>query len=132
MATQGTPYEGRDNIIVPAVYTSGLKLGVYTNTAGSLSASTVLANITQPTGAGSGDKTLNGTWSSSNGVITYDDGTPDNPIFENTDSGNWSADVTGIFLHNGTYILHFKDLSSGAVTMTPGDQIEVDISTLIS
>ena len=131
MATDGTPYEGIDNIVVPAIYTSGLKLGVYTNTQGSLDQTTVLADINQPTGTGSADKTLSGTWSSNDGVVTYDDGSPDNPIFENTDVSDWSADITGAFLHNDTYILHFKDFASGAITMTPGDEVEIDISSLV-
>lgn len=131
MATRGTPNEGKDNIIVPAVYT-GLSIGLYTNAADSLGAATVLADITQPTGTGSADKTLSGAWSSTDGVVTYDDGTPDNVIFENTDVSTWGGgDVVGWFIHDTTYILHFKDLDAGPTTMTVGEEIEIDLSSLI-
>lgn len=132
MATAGTPHEGKDNIIVPVVYT-GLDLRLYTNTSNSLDASTVLADLTYPSGVGYATITLSGTWASTNGVVTYDDGTPDNPIFENTDSIDWTGgDVTGAVITDGTYVLHFQDLSGGPLTMTPGKQLEIDLSTFIA
>lgn len=132
MAISGTTFEGRDSIIVPAVYT-GLDLRLYTNTADSLTSSTVLANLTFPVGTGYATFTLAGVWSSSNGVVTYDDGIPDNPEFENTGGSNWTGgDVVGAAITDGTFLLHFKDLSLGPVTMTPGRILEVDISTLVS
>jgi len=130
MATNGTPFEGRDNIILDA-YT-GLDLRLYTNTANSLGTTTVLANLTFPTGTGYATYTLSGVWSSTNGVITYDDGTPDNPEFENTGGTTWTGDPTGAAITDGTFILHFKDFALGTIVMTPGKLIEVDISTLIS
>jgi len=132
MATSGTPFEGRDEIIVPAVYT-GLDMRLYTNTQNSLSATTVLADLTYPSGTGYATETLSGVWGSADGVVTYDDGTPDNIIFENTGGTDWTGgDVTGVVITDGTYILHFKDLSGGPVTMTPGKQIEVDVSTVVA
>lgn len=132
MATAGTPHEGKDNIIVPVVYT-GLDLRLYTNTSNSLDASTVLADLTYPSGVGYATHTLSGVWSSTGGVVTYDDGTPDNPIFENTDTVDWTGgDVTGAVITDGTYILHFQDLSGGPLTMTPGAQLEIDLSTFIA
>jgi len=131
MATNGTPFEGRDNIIATAVYT-GLDLRLYTNTANSLTVSTILANLTFPSGTGYATFTLSGTWSSTNGVVTYDDGTPDNPEFENTGVSNWTGDPTGAVITDGTFILHFKDFALGTIVMTPGKVIEVDISTLTS
>jgi hypothetical protein len=130
MATNGTPYEGRDNIIVPAVYT-GMQLRLYTNTLNSLSATTVLADLTYPSGTGYAPYTLTGVWSSLNGIVTYDDGTPDNPQFENTGGGNWTGDPTGAALTDGTYLLHFKDFALGAIVMVPGKIIDVDLSTYI-
>lgn len=133
MATNGTPYEAVDNIIVPAVYT-GLDLRLYTNTPGSLDRTTVLADLTYPSdgaiSTGYAHYTLSGVWTSTNGVITYDDGTPDNPVFTNSGGSTWSLTVTGSVLTDGTYILHFKDIAGGAVTMTAGKAIEVDLSTL--
>lgn len=131
MATNGTPFEGRDNIIVPAAYV-GLDLRLYTNTPNSLTASTVLANLTHPTGTGYATYTLSGVWTSTNGVITYDDGTPDDPQFENTGGMDWSAPVTGAAITDGTYLMHFKDFGLGAITMTPGKVLRIDISTLLT
>ena len=129
MATSGTCYEGMDNVIVPAVYT-GLDMRLYTNTANSLSSSTVLADLTFPSGSGYATYTLSGVWSSTNGQITYDDGTPDNVIF--TAGDNWTGgDVVGVAITDGTYLLHFKDLALGPVTMTTGQALEIDLSTVI-
>lgn len=135
MATKGTPNEGRDNIIASRVYTTGtLQLRLYVNTADSLSAATVFADMTEPTGTGYAPLTLSGVYTSSNGVVSYDDGTPDDPIFENTESAggsNWSNPITGVFVTDGTYVLHFQDLVS-SVTMTPGYRLRVDLSSLIA
>lgn len=131
MASFGTPYEGRDNIIGPAIYISGsLDLRLYTNTPGSLSASTVLANLTYPTGTGYAHYTMSGSFAFSNGQVTYDDGTPDNVQFTNSGASSWTGDVAGVAMTDGTYILHFKDLSGGAIEMTAGRVLEIDISTL--
>lgn len=132
MATFGTPYEGRDNIIGPAIYVNTLKLGLKTNALDSLGPTSVLADITEPVGTGYARITLNGTWSFANGVFTYDHGTPDDPIFTNSGVSNWTGDVTGAFITDDTYILHFKDNALGAVTMTPSKQFQVDISSLAS
>ena len=129
MAVKGTPYEGRDSIIAPAVYT-GLELRLYTNTANSLDADTVLGDLTYPSGSGYATLALSGTFSSANGVVTYDDGTPDDPRF--TAADNWTGgNVVGSALCDGTYILHFQDLTAGPVTMTTGKVLVIDISTLI-
>ena len=128
MASFGTPAEGKDNIIGPAVYTSSLTIGLYTNTADSLSSSTVLADITEPSGTGYARVTLNGTWSFSSGVVTHSP----NADFENTGASAWTGDVTGAFITDGTYVLHFKDRSGGAVTIEAGETLSIDISTLVS
>lgn len=137
MATSGTPNEGRDNIISERVYTTGgLSLVLYANTADSLDDSTVAADLTQPTGTGYVPVALNGLWSEADGVVTYDHGTPDDVVFENTESqggSNWSLPITGVAILDAaqTYILHFQDLTS-SVTMTPGYKLRVDLSTLIA
>jgi hypothetical protein len=133
MATWTTPFEGRDNIVAAQVYVSGnLDLRLYTNAADSLSATTVLADLTAPVGSGYAIVTLAGSWSSSNGQVTYDHGTPDNVVWTAADS--WSGgDVVGIAMTDGTYVLHTKDLVLGPVTMTAASPpIEVDLSTFIS
>jgi hypothetical protein len=131
MASFGTPNEGKDNIIASLVYTSSLSIGLYTNTLDSLGASSVLADITEPDDGAVSDgyarQALSGSWASSGGIVTY---TP-NIQFENSGAASWTDDVTGAFLTDGTYLLHFKDLTSGALTMTAGKILEVDISTLV-
>ena len=130
MATKGTPHEGRDNIIAPRVYT-GLSLGLYTNTADSLDDDTTLADLTQPTGTGYALVSLTGSWASADGVVTYDHGTPDEVVFENTHaSNNWSAPVVGAFITDGTYLLHFHDAPEAPVTMTPGKKFVVDVQNI--
>ncbi len=135
MASSGTPKEGRDFIISDRVYTTGtLDLRLYVNIADSLDADTVFADLTEPTGTGYAAITLNGVFSESDGVVTYDHGTPDDPVFENTESeggANWSQDITGVVMTDGTYVLHFQDLTS-SVTMSPGKKLQVDISSLIA
>ena len=132
MATSGTPFEARDNYIVPAVYVSGsLDLRLYTNTPNSLTSSSTLSDLTYPSGTGYATYTLSGTWSSNSGVVTYDDGASDNVTF--TAGSDWTGgDVTGVAITDGTYLIHFKDLSLGPVTMTTGEALEVDLSTFIS
>ena len=134
MATSGTPNEGRDNIIAPRVY-SNLQLRLYTNTGDSLDEDTVLADINEPTGTGYASYTLAGTWSSTDGVVTYDDGTPDDPVFQNTGGTNWNLPVVGAFITDGTYVLHFRDgqaANGWPVTMTPNRKIRVDLSSLVA
>jgi len=130
MSTSGTPHEGKDDIIVPAVYT-GLDLRLYTNTQNSLTATTILSNITYPSGTGYATISLSGTWSSTDGVITYEH--PGNPQFENTGGTTWTGgDVTGVVITDASAILHFKDLALGPVTMTAGQILEIDISSLVA
>lgn len=132
MATNGTPFEGRDNIIAPKVYVPGtLQLVLYTNTPNSLNDQTVLADLTAPVGTGYAAVTLSGAFAAQNGVVTYDDGTPDNVQFQNTGGTNWTANPTGSAITDGTYLLHFKDFALGAIIMTPGKKIEIDISSLV-
>ena len=129
MAVSGTPMEGRDNIIAVNVYT-GLDLRAYTNTANSLDSSTVFADLSEPSGSGYAAISLDGAFSSTNGVVTYDAGTPDDERW--TAGDNWTGgDVVGTAITDGTYVLHFKDLSEGPVSMTTDKVLVVDISTII-
>jgi hypothetical protein len=134
VATKGTPNQGRDQIIAPRVYT-GLTLILYTNTADSLTDSTLYSNLTQPTGTGYAAVSLSGVWSSADGIVSYDHGTPDDVIFENTHaSANWSAPVVGAAIIGGAgpYLLHFMDAPEAPITMTPGQKFRVDLSTLVA
>ncbi len=132
MPSSGTPNEGRDRIISDRVYTSGtLDLRLYVNLQDSLSDLTVFGDLVEPTGTGYAPILLTGVFSELNGVVTYDS----NPIFENTEpegGSNWSNPITGVVMTDGTYILHFQDLITSPVTMSPGYKIEVDLSTLIA
>lgn len=130
MAKKGTPYEGRDNIIVPKVYAAGtLLVGLYTNTFDSLDQTTVLADLTEPTGTGYARISLTNTFSAINGLATYDGA---NPVFENTGSVDWVGDITGTFITDGTYVLHFKDLvPEVAQTIAAGETLTVDLVTLL-
>jgi hypothetical protein len=127
MATNGSAYEGLDNIVAAAVYT-GLDLRLYTNTADSLTKSTVLADLTYTSGTGYATLSLSGTWSASDGVVTYSH--PGNPSFTNTSGGNWTGNVVGAAITDGTYLLHWKDFASGAFTVVDTQTVAVDISTL--
>lgn len=136
MALSGTPHQGRDNIIAPRVYVN-CQLILYTNESDSLDDNTVLADLNQPTGTGYAPIELNGTWSSVEGVVTYDHGTPDDPAFLNTGESNWSLPVTGAAIISGSDLLHFKDSVDGAgapvsVTMSPGMKFVVDLSNLVA
>jgi len=140
MATFGTPYEGRDEIIVPLVYqylsdNSVLNLGLFTNSSGTLGPTSLIGDISEPSGTGYAAYALEGTWSSSNGVVTYSDGSPANPQFENTGGTDWVGDITGAYISGAPgvtyYLLHFKFFSS-PITLQPGQVLEIDISSLLS
>ena len=136
MAASGTPKEGRDKIISDRVYTSGtLDLRCYVNAQDSLDADSVFGDLVEPTGTGYAPISLTGTFSETDGVVTYDHGTPDDPVFQNTESAggsNWSQPVSGVAMTDGSYILHFVDIAAGQVTMTPGKKLRVDISNLVA
>jgi hypothetical protein len=134
MATNGTPYEGVDNILLNA-YT-GLEIILYTKSGNSLDRTTVYADLVEPSNVdsetdpnGYATITLTGTWSSVDGIISYDH--PGNPTFTNdAPDDNWDT-VTGAAITDGTYVLHFKDFGT-PVTLTPGGELQIDLSALIS
>jgi hypothetical protein len=131
MATQGTPNEGLSYIAGKVYITGVLTLVLYTNAADSLTPSTVYADLTQPTSInGYAPILLNGTWTISNGIVTYVHSTPTHPTWSAT--GAWSATVRGVAIVDvsSTKILHFKDLTS-AFTASLGKKLEVDLSTVV-
>lgn len=128
MATVGTPNGGLDEI-TERVYVNGadFSLVAYTNTADSLGPDTVTADLTTPTESnGYAPILLNGTWTTSNGVLSYDhDGAGANPAWEAT--GAWSATVTGIAMVSGARVIHFKDLAA-AFTAANGRRLVADLT----
>ena len=132
MATSGTPKEGLD-LIGDRAYVAGadLTLVAYTNTANSLDADSVYATLTQPTSSnGYAPILLDGTWTSTDGIMTYVHSTPTHPTW--TATGAWSATVTGIAIVSGTSTLvHFKDLSV-AFTAANGRKLAADLDTVLA
>lgn len=134
MASQGTPDDGLDDIAALAYVSGALTLVAYTNTANSLGASTVAADLVQPTSAnGYTPIVLDGTWSSSNGVITYVHSAGANTFSGNPGwqaSGTWSAPVTGVAIVKGAVCRHFKDLDV-AFTAANLKKLVADLSTVV-
>lgn len=138
MATQGTPNEGLD-LIGDRVYVSGsdLTLVAYTNTADSLGAGSVYANLTQPSVSnGYAPILLDGTWVTANGILGYTHSSTlvaANPLLTGwAATGVWSATVIGVAILDGTStLLHFKDLSS-SFTATDGKKLGVDLQTVVA
>jgi len=120
MALKGTPFGGRSEIAKRYLIDGpDVTLILYTNTRNSLGDNTVTADLTQPNIAnGYTPILLDGTWSETNGVLTYihsAGGNTDpfgNPCWVPT--GAWSATVTGAAMVYGTRCLHFKDATDGA------------------
>ena len=131
MATVGTPNGGLDEIAL-RTYVNGadLTLVAYQNTADSLDADTVAADLTQPaTANGYAPILLDGTWASTNGVVTYTHSTPTHPKWSAT--GSWGGDVTGAAIIYGTEVMHFKDLTT-AFTAASGKSLTIDLTTLVA
>lgn len=129
MATQGTPNAGLDDIASLAYVSGALTLVAYTNPGNSLGSTTVAADLTQPTSSnGYAPITLNGTWTSVNGVLTYIHSTPTNPGW--TATGAWSANVSGVAIIRGSVVRHFKDLASAFIAAA-GKKLEVDLASVL-
>jgi hypothetical protein len=130
MATEGTPTEGLEYASA-LVYGSQLSLVCYTNTADSLGAATVYANLTQPAVAnGYAPITLDGDWTFTDGTVSYLKDAA-NPRW--TCTGTWSATVTGVAMVDisAGKILHFRDnaIPFVAANLKP---FEVDVVTLVA
>lgn len=133
MARSGTPKGGRDEI-AERTYVNGadFTLVAYTNTPNSLGDDSVAADLVQPSVAnGYAPITLNGVWSSVNGIVEYDHGTPDNAEWIAT--GAWSAPVTGAAIIYGSRIVHFRDYndSGGSWVASAGRKLQVDITNMV-
>ncbi len=133
MARSGTPDGGLDEI-GERVYVNGadFTLVAYTNTPNSLGNSTMVADLVQPTVAnGYAPIALNGTWTTVEGLVEYDHGTPDNPTW--TATGAWSAPVTGAAIITGTRVVHFRDYNDagGSWVAANGRKLAVDITNLL-
>jgi hypothetical protein len=127
MAVQGTPLGGLDDIAALAYVSGALTLVAYINAANSLGPSTVTADLVQPTTVnGYAPVLLDGTWSSTGGVITYIHSTPTNPGWIAT--GAWSSVVRGVAIVRGSLCRHFKDISP--FTAAAGKKLTIDLSTV--
>ena len=132
MATEGTPYQGLDYAASKLYVSSVLSLVAYTNAANSLSDATVYADLTQPASAnGYAPILLNGVFTSTNGTVTYDHGTPDNPRW--TATGSWGTTVNGIAMVDVSAgkILHFRDCAVPFVAANLR-KLDVDLTTLLT
>lgn len=131
MATVGTPYVGLNEFLRRCYVTGECAILAYTNAANSLDASTVFTDLVQPTSTnGYAPITLNGTYTRTNGVMTYVHSVGTNPQWSAT--GAWSSTVNGyaMYLISGSLLLHFKDFVNGPFTASAGSKIAADISTL--
>ncbi len=125
-----TPEEGQD-YIAEVLYSQDvspqtLTLGLFTNSAGALTETSLWANVSQPTGTGYAEVTLTaGSWGvASGGVSTF-------PQQSWTAGADWSADVTGYYIRTGEgtpRLLHFE-YGSAPRTMSTGNVYIVDLST---
>lgn len=130
-----TPNEG-ETLILNLVYKnadvnrgSTLELGLFTNTSG-LSETSVLADITPPTGGSYAIKTLtDASWG-----VTGDNATYATQDF--TASGSdYSAAIYGYYIKTtGTAakLLHFEVDSAAPITVTDGDTYRVDLSSVVA
>jgi hypothetical protein len=143
MAREGTPTGGLDEIAGRA-YVNGAAytLVAYTNAQDSLGPNTVAADLTQPSSAnGYAPIVLNGTWTTTNGVLAYL-----HPAGPNADAlgnptwfatGAWTAPVTGVAIIYGARVVHFKDHRDGAgtpltFTAASGKRFSVDLASLVA
>lgn len=141
MAREGTPAGGRNFYIQRALIDGAdLTLVAYTNAPDSLGDTTVAADLVQPAQTnGYAPIVLNGTWSKSNGIATYqhpagpDADASGNPCWFPTAA--WSAPVTGVALISGADVVHFYDYRDGAgtpisFTAAAGKRLPVDLATI--
>jgi hypothetical protein len=129
VASQGTPNSGLDDIADLAYVSGALTLIAYTNTADSLGPSTVASDLNQPTQTnGYAPIVLDGTWSSTDGIVTYTHSTPTTPFW--LALGAWSAPVTGAAIIRGSACRHFKDFAS-AFSAAAGKKLEVDLNSVL-
>jgi len=131
-----TPNEG-EHVIAQLIYAqdatdrdADLELGLFTNS--SVSETTALSAITEPTGGGYARKTLtDGSW-----TITADTATYASQTFTASGS-NYTGSVYGYFIAtksaSGTpRLLHIEVDSSGPYTITDGDSYQIDLSNVVA
>lgn len=135
MATQGTTNGGLDDVSALAYVSGALTLIGYTNAADSLSATTVAADLTQPNSTnGYAPITLDGTWTSVNGILTYVHSAGPNNFGGNPGwqaSGSWSGIVIGVAIIRGSVCRHFKDLSE-PFTAANLRKLVVDLASVLA
>lgn len=126
----GTPEEGQQSVGFDASVNSNFThtLRLYTNTIGTLSVTSVLADVTEAvigTHPGYAAVILDNTnYSvSADGVITYSP----SEIFVAT--GAW-ANVTGAYIDDGSRLRHYSDFPA-PVTLADGEALRINITTTI-
>lgn len=142
MANKGTPTEGLAEIARRVFGGPAYSLIAYTNAQGSLGASTVFANLVQPSQAnGYAPIILNGSWDYTAGVATYihpagstNDGFG-NPCWYPT--GSWSGVITGVALVYNGVVQEFSDLVDGTGALTTftaaaGNKLAVSVPSVVS
>jgi len=127
MATSGTPNSGLNQIGAWVYVANAMSLVCYTNTANSLSDTTVYADLVQPAVAnGYAPITLTGAnWTVTNGVMTYNT----DPQWSAT--GTWGATVTGVAILYSTTLMHFKDLTAPFIAAS-GGKLKIDLTTIVA
>jgi len=144
MANKGCPNAGLAEIVRRIFTGPAYTLVAYTNSQGSLGASTILSDLVQPTQAnGYAPILLDGVWSFSGGVASYahssgasnsNDGN-NWPTWYST--GTWSAPATGAAMVYGSIVQHFVDYVDGSgnpiqFVASNGGKWAIDISNLVS
>ena len=126
-----TPLEGQD-YIAELIYSqdvtaSNLELGLFVNTTGVLTESSVWTDVTEASGTGYAEISLTaGSWTiASGGVATFAQQSW-------TATADWAADVYGYYIRTTEAtprILHFEYNPNGARAMATGNIYAVDLST---
>lgn len=120
---EGRTYFG--NILYKGGTQEELTLGLFTNAAGTLTATSVWADIAQPTGTGYAEIDLSqATWVNTNGILTY-------PQQQWTAAADWNLPVQGYYVRNrnaSPVLVHIEYRNDGGFTMLNGRIYTVDTS----
>jgi hypothetical protein len=130
MSSEGTPFQGLD-YAASRIYGAHLALIAYTNPPNSLGDLSTYATLTQPTLTGGyAPIVLNGTWTFTNGVVTYLKAGA-NPRW--TCTGAWSATANGSAIVDTAAgrLLHYKDFATPFVAANLR-KLEIDIAHMVT
>ena len=122
---EGLSYFG--NVLYKAATQETYTLGLFTNAAGTLTATSAWAAVTQPSGSGYAEITLvAGTFVvSADGTVTY-------PQQQWTAGDDWTGgDIQGYYIRNNNgspVLVHVQERDDGGFTMLTGRLYTVDLS----